>query len=74
MGLTRWLISKGLFYLFIFAIFYLIGELLGIVPEPLKNLVKWVAGNFLLITILLISFMGFLVMMRLTGPKRSQTT
>ena len=72
MGLKKWLLNKGLFYIFIFAVFYIVGELLGIIPEPLKKIVEWFGANFLLITILLLSFMGFWVMMRLTGPKRRQ--
>jgi len=73
MGLKKWLLSKGLFYIFIFSIFYVVGSMLNIVPEPLKALVKWFGDNFLLITILLISFMGFWIMLRLTSkPKRSQ--
>jgi len=72
MGLKKWLLNKGLFYIFIFAIFYIIGSVLGIIPEPLKKIVEWIGSNFILITFLLASFMVFLVVMRLTGPKRRQ--
>lgn len=72
MGLTKWLLSKGLFYVFIFGIFYLVGSMIGWVPKPLQDLVKWLGDNFLLISILLMFTMAFIVMMRLTAPKRSQ--
>jgi len=64
--------AEGLFYVFIFAIFYIIGSMLGIIPEPLKKIVEWIGSNFMLITFLLVSFMVFLVVMRLTGSKRRQ--
>ena len=72
MGLSKWLLNKGLFYVFIFAVFYIVGSMLGIIPEPLKKIVEWIANNFLLISFLLVSFMVFLVVMRLTGQKRRQ--
>jgi len=73
MGLKKWLLNKGLFYIFIFAVFYIVGSMLNIVPQPLKDLVAWFGANFLLISILLVSFMGFWIMLRLTSkPKRRQ--
>jgi hypothetical protein len=69
----RWLLSKVLFYLLVFSAFYLIGLTLGIIPQSIKDVVSWFAGNFLLISILLMFFMAFIIMMRLTSPKRSQT-
>jgi hypothetical protein len=74
MSLKKWLLNKGLFYLFIFGIFYIVGEMLGIVPEPLKNVVSWLANNFLLISFLLVSFMVFLIVMRLISKPRSGQT
>ena len=75
MGLSKWLLNKGLFYIFIFAIFYIVGEMLGIIPEPLKKIVEWIANNFLLISILMLSFMAFWIMLRLTSkPRRGQPT
>jgi len=73
MGLTKWLLSKVLFYLLVFSAFYLIGLTLGIIPQSIKDVVSWFANNFLLITILIIATFTFLIMMRLTSPKRSQT-
>ena len=72
MDLSKWLLNKGLFYIFIFAVFYIIGSMLNIVPQPLKDLVSWVGSNFMIITFLIVSFMVFLVVMRLTGSKRNQ--
>ena len=75
MGLKKWLLNKGLFYIFIFAIFYIIGSMLGIIPEPLKKIVEWIANNFVLISILLVSSMAFWIMLRLTSKtKRSGQT
>jgi len=70
MGLTKWITSKLVFSLLIFAGFYVLGEALGVVPKSVENIFGWFASNFLLITVLLISFMVFYVALRLTGPKR----
>ena len=72
MGLTKWIGSKIVVYLMVFAVFYVIGEIMGWTPKVLKDLVSWFANNFLLITILLMSFMAFWIMLRLTSPKRRQ--
>ena len=75
MGLSKWLLNKGLFYIFIFAIFYIVGEMLGIIPEPLKKIVEWIGSNFLLISILMLSFMAFWILLRITSkPRRVQQT
>ena len=74
MGLKKWLLNKGLFYIFIFAIFYIIGSVLGIIPEPLKKIVEWIANNFLLISILAMFTMGFVILLKLLSPKRRQPT
>jgi len=74
MGLGKWITSKLIFSLLIFAGFYILGVALGIVPESVQNIFGWFGANFLLITVLLISFMIFWIALRLTGPKRSQPT
>ena len=65
-SITKWLLQKGIFYLFTLAIFYLIGSMLNIIPKPLENIVGWFANNFLLLTILSISFMIFYVVLTLS--------
>jgi len=74
MGLTKWIGSKLIVYIMVFAVFYVIGEIMDWTPKVLKDLVAWFANNFLLISFLLVSFMVFLVAMRLTGSKRRQPT
>ena len=74
MGLKKWLLNKGLFYIFMLAIAYIVAAMLNVVPKPLQDMAKWFGANFLLITILLISFMAFWILLRLTAPKRSQPT
>jgi len=74
MGLKKWLLNKGLFYIFMLAIAYIVAAMLNMVPKPLRDLANWLGSNFTLITILLVSFMVFWIIMRLTAPKRSQTT
>jgi uncharacterized membrane protein YhdT len=52
-GLLRWLIEKLAVYIFIFSIVYVVGELLGVVPKPLKDFVNWFASNFTVIALTL---------------------
>lgn len=56
MGLTRWLMEKAATYLLAFAFFYIIGEALGIVPQPIKDFIAWLRENFTILCI----FIGFL--------------
>ena len=74
MGLTKWVTGKVVLYLVVFGIFMLIAQTLGFLPQSIKDLVVWFANNFLLISILLMFTMGFIILMRLTGPgpKRRQ--
>ena len=75
MGLSKWLAGKAVLYLVVFGICLLVSEVMGWTPQSIKDLIKWFADNFLLITILLISFMTFIIMLRLTSkPRRGQPT
>jgi len=73
MGLTKWIGSKLIFSLLIFAGFYLLGEALGIVPKKVEDIFSWFTNNFVNLGLLIISFMVLLVIYRALG-KRSQPT
>jgi len=70
MGLGKWVTSKLVFSLLVFVGFYILGEALGIVPRSVENIFAWFGANFLLVTVLLIASMAFIIMLRLTGPKK----
>jgi type IV secretory pathway VirB2 component (pilin) len=46
MGLLKWLLEKIVIYGIVITFFYFIGESIGIVPKPLKDLATWVQTNF----------------------------
>ena len=73
MGLTKWIGSKLIFSLLIFAGFYLLGEALGIVPKKVEDIFSWFANNFLNLGLLIISFMVLLVIYRALGKRRQPT-
>jgi succinate dehydrogenase hydrophobic anchor subunit len=49
MGLVKWILEKIAVYVLVFAFFYIVGESLGIVPQPLKDFVSWLSQNFVII-------------------------
>jgi len=51
MGLLRWIVEKLVFSAFVFSILYVLGELAGITPKPLKDFVNWFASNFTVIAL-----------------------
>jgi hypothetical protein len=51
MGLLKWIVEKLVVYIFIFSIVYVVGELLGVVPKPLKDCVNWFVSNFTVIAL-----------------------
>jgi len=51
MGLVRWLLEKCVLYGFIFAVFYLAGSFLGVIPQPLKDFISWLSENFAVIAL-----------------------
>jgi len=44
MGLTKWITSKLILYLMVFAVFYVVGSMMGWIPKPLQDLVSWLSG------------------------------
>jgi hypothetical protein len=46
MGLLKWLLEKIVIYGVVIVFFYFVGESLGIVPKPLKDMALWVQNNF----------------------------
>jgi len=46
MGFLRWLVEKLVVYAMVIGVFYIIGYALGIVPQPLKDLIAWLSVNF----------------------------
>jgi hypothetical protein len=52
MGLLKWIVEKIVVYGLVFTFFYIIGQSLGIVPQPLKDFINWFASNFPLIAIM----------------------
>jgi hypothetical protein len=51
MGLVRWIVEKVVVYGLVLGIFYIIGQSLGIVPQPLKDFVSWFSENFVFIAL-----------------------
>jgi uncharacterized protein involved in cysteine biosynthesis len=51
MGLLKWIVEKIVVYGLVFAFFYIIGQSLGIVPQPMKDFVAWLSQNFPLIAL-----------------------
>jgi hypothetical protein len=51
MGLLKWIVEKIVVYGLVLGIFYIIGQSLGIVPQPMKDFVAWLSQNFPLIAL-----------------------
>ena len=73
MGLTKWIGSKLIFSLLIFAGFSLLAAALGVLPKSVENVFSWFANNFVNLGLLIISFMVLLVIYRALGKRRQPT-
>jgi len=74
MGLTKWIASKLILYLMVFAVFYVIGSMLNIIPQSMKDIVGWFGSNFLLISVLIMFLFTWLIIRALTSKRRNQPT
>jgi len=70
MGLTKWIASKLILYLMVFAVFYVIGSMLNIIPQSMKDIVGWFGSNFLLISVLIMFLFTWLIIRALTSKRR----
>ena len=66
MSLFRFFLEKGLFTAFFFAVFYLIGEVWGITPQPIKDCVKWFSDNFYILAMVLVAVLFFYTINRVS--------
>jgi len=67
---TNWIVSKLVLYLMVFAVFYIIGSMLNIIPQSTRDIVGWFGSNFLLISVLIMFLFTWLIIRALTSKRR----
>jgi len=72
MGFLTWLVEKLVVYAMVIGFFYIIGESLGIVPKPLKDLVTWISLNFAVIMIFVCFLSTLYVVYQLSKMKNKE--
>jgi hypothetical protein len=72
--ITKSIASKLIWAALGFIVLYLAAATFNLVPQSMKDTVNWFGSNFELIVFLLCFSMGFLILWRMTGPKKSKGT
>jgi hypothetical protein len=67
-----WIIKKAILYGGLFAVFYVIGWGLNIVPQPLKDMVNWFANNLSLLAFCFCFTLGAYVAIKFLGNRRGK--
>lgn len=74
MGLSRWLISKGLWYVAAIVGAYSIAWFFDLVPAPVKDTLKWASDNTIALLFTVCFLAGCFVFLRVKGKKKAETS
>ena len=70
MGLGRWIASKGLWYVLAIAGAYSVAWFLNIVPQPVKDGLKWFSDHTTMLLFTVCFLAACVVIVKVTGRKK----